>query len=108
MERLMQFDTRVKKKGPRPRLPVNRGLLIGLGVSFIVLSLLILGLSIWESLGLGSRVQVIELPGFHQLDLKSAGLYTGLYQHRGSGPIPVKQLSTMDVRMMSKGSYEEV
>ncbi len=86
----------------------SRGFLIGIGVTSIVASLFVLGLCAYEAFFNGERVKMIELPGFHELKLESAGLYAGVYQHRGTGRMPVKQLTQMDVRVMSKDDYEDV
>jgi len=94
-------------KGGQPKY--LRGSLVGLGVILIVLGSLVLLMSLWEGFGgLRNRFITIELPGFHELDLKDAGLYGGVYQHQRPGPIPAKELTKMDVRIMAKRDYREV
>jgi hypothetical protein len=56
----------------------------------------------------GGNIQMVTLPGFHELKLETPGLYAGIYRHQGRGPIPVKALSQLDVRLMSKNDYQEV
>jgi hypothetical protein len=73
-----------------------------------VTGVLIFGLCLWETFGFGGKFRVIEVPGFHELKLDTPGLYAGIYQHRGTGPIPVKELSAVNVHLMKKESYEEV
>jgi hypothetical protein len=86
----------------------SRGFLIGFGVASIVLSVIVLGACVYEGFFNGERMKMIELPGFHELKLETPGLYAGVYQHMGSGPLPIKELSQMDVRVMSKDTYEDV
>jgi len=92
-----------------PSSKTARGILIGIGITFIVLSVVILATSAWEGFGgLGKKFQIINLPGFHELQLKEAGLYGGVYQHRGTQPMPARQLMNMDVRILSKDTYESI
>ena len=86
----------------------NRGVIIGCGVTSIVAAVVILGLSLWESFGMTGKFHVIEVPGFHELKLETAGVHVGVYQHRGAGPIPAQALSKLDVRVLTKDTYEEV
>ncbi len=103
------WNAELKKiKHPAHPFFMERGFLIGLGIISIVASVLILGFSLYEGLLNGGRIRVLELPGFHELKLDTAGLYAGVYQHRGNGPLPLKELTQMDVRVMSKEDYEEV
>lgn len=104
---MARFETTVKTK-PKKSFQFPRKGLIATGVTMIVISLVILGMSVYEGFFSGGNVRVVELPGFHELHLNNPGLYAGVYQHRGAGPIPAKELSQMDVRVMSKGDYQEV
>src|SRR4051812_34161185 len=103
---------RMREEPAKPKIKIEfhpgRNWIIGAGVASIIVSLVIFGLSLWEGFGGGGKVRLVELPGFHEVELETAGLYAGIYQHRGAGPIPVKELSQMDVRIMSKGDYEEI
>ncbi len=105
------WNTEIKQKNKVPLkglFLLDRRFLIGAGITSIILSFVVLGFSIYEGMLGGGRVRMIDLPGFHELDLDSAGLYAGIYQHRSSAPFPLKELSQMDVRVMSKEDYEEV
>lgn len=82
--------------------------IVGVGTAFIVLAIIMLGLSLWESFGSGAGFRMIRVPGFHELKLDQPGAYIGLYQHRGNTPVPVRELSRLDVRVMSKGDFQEV
>ncbi len=95
---------------PKPALPavLNRGVLMGIGITLIVLSVVTLTLSVWEGFFNNGRIQVVQIPGFNELKLDTPGLYAGLYQHQGASPLPTKMLSQLDVRILSKGEYEEV
>lgn len=105
----MRFDTSVKKKNEQKKIRLGRGVGIGLGVSFIIVSIVILGLSVFEGFGgLSGKFLSMRVPGFQEMDLKSPGLYAGIYQHRSSAPMPSQALSKLEVRVMSKDSYEEV
>ena len=87
----------------------TRPALLASGISLIILSIIVLGFSLWEAFGGSSgRFRVIEVPGFHQLDLKEGGLYAGVYQHRSNQPMPVKALSQIQVRIMYKPTYDEI
>lgn len=99
-----------KKKSPLGENPffLRRGFLIGVGVVSIVASFVVLGFSLYETVMGGGKIRMIQLPGFHELQLETPGLYAGVYQHRGAGPLPIKELAQMDVRVMSKEDYEEV
>jgi hypothetical protein len=85
-----------------------RSLLMSLGIGLIVVSVVVLGLSLWEAFGKGGQISLVKIPGFHELTLEEPGLYAGVYQHRGQGPIPAQQLSQLDVKILSKDDYEEV
>lgn len=87
----------------------KRGPWIVIGSALIVLSLAIAVLTIWEVLGrANTRFHALELPGFHSLELKTPGLYAGVYQHNRPGPIPSADLSRLSVRVMSSDSFQEV
>src|SRR5205814_8806225 len=58
--------------------------------------------------GSGRNVKILEGPGFHDLDLDTPGIYAGIYQHRGNGPMPVEELSKLDVRIISKDSTRDI
>jgi len=77
-------------------------------VALILLACGILGLSAWEAFGGPSKFKILKLPGFHELNLETPGLYAGLYQHQGSGPIPVKELMQMNVQLMAKDNYQQI
>jgi hypothetical protein len=105
----MRFDTSVKKKDDVKKVRFSRGMGIGLGVVFIIVSLISLGLTVYEGFGgLSGKMTMVKVPGFQELDLKTAGLYAGIYQHRSTGPLPAQALSKLEVRVMSKDSYEEI
>ncbi len=88
---------------------VLKQILIGVGVVFIFLSVLILGLGIWEGYSsVRQNVHMITVPGFHSLKLKSAGPYMGIYQHSGRGAVPIKLLTGMEYRLISKDGTREV
>ena len=103
---MVKMDPTFKK--PRTKPTVSRHLVIGIGTAFIVLAIIMLGMALWEGFGSAARFRVIRVPGFHELTLDKAGAYVGLYQHRGTGPLPVQALSKLDVRVMSKGDFQDV
>jgi hypothetical protein len=84
------------------------GFLMSLGIASIAVGVIVLGLSVYEAFLSGGKIRVVDLPGFHELKLDTPGLYAGVYEHRGSGPMPVELLSKLDVRLMSKDDYQEV
>lgn len=96
------------KRGKREGGALSRKLIVGIGAAFLVLGVVTLGLALWEAFGGASKVRVVDVPGFHELKLDEAGAYVGLYQHRGATPIPHRELARLDVRVMSKGDYQEV
>jgi hypothetical protein len=100
------MDPTIKRKRHVPEL--SRGAWIGIGTAAVVLAFVMLGMSLWETFGGAAKMRVIRVPGFHELKLSQSGLYVGVYQHTGQGPIPVNELSRLDVRIMSKDQYEEV
>lgn len=105
------WDSELKKKhkaAVKPPFFFRRGFLIGTGAASIVLAFVVLGISLFEGFFGGGKVRMLQLPGFHEMELDSAGLYAGIYQHRGTNPMPVKELTQMDVRVMAKDDYEEV
>ncbi len=84
-------------------------LLNGIGITLIVLSVVILATALWEGFGgAGRSIQILEVPGYKDLDLDTAGLYAGFYRHQGEGPIPVEELSKLDVRLISKDTYQDI
>ncbi len=88
---------------------MNKRVLVGIGTGLMVLSVLIIGVSLWEGLGgVGRGIKTFSVPGFQELDLDTPGLYAGVYQHQGEGPVPVEALSKLDVRILSKESYQDV
>jgi len=90
---------------PRPK----RGLFIGLGAGLIAISVLILGLAIWDiASSISGQYFALDLPGFQELKLKSPGLYAAVYQHHGNTPIPAEALSKMQVRIFSEETYENI
>lgn len=103
----MKMDPTIKKK-KKEIAPPSRGLLIGLGAAFFVLAAITVGLTVYESFAHNGRFQMIEVPGFHELKLENAGMYAGIYQHNTTGPLPVQELSKLDIHVMSKGDYREV
>ena len=108
---MTKFDTSTKPKSGihlnAPSAKLRPALLMA-GIGFIVLSVIILSLSLYETFLGGGKVKLVELPGFHELKLDAPGLYAGVYQHRRAGPLPLKELTQMDVRIMSKDDYQEV
>ncbi len=79
------------------------------GISCLVFGVIIVGAGAWDTFfRVGRQTQVVEAPGFHVLDLETPGVYAGIYQHRGDGPIPVEALSRLDVRLSAKETYQEV
>src|SRR5438093_1248787 len=103
----MRMRDEIKRK-PHSGVRLSYGVWIGAGVAFLVLAAAMLGLTVYEGFFGGGSIQMVELPGFHELNLTKPGLYAGVYQHRGTGPFPIKALSQLDVRIMSKTTYEEV
>src|ERR1700753_287296 len=101
-------DITVPKKDKPTPFFLRGGFLLGLGISSIVVGVVVACLSVYEAFLSGGNIQMVQLPGFHELKLNEPGLYAGIYQHRGQGPIPVKELSQLDVRLMSKTDYQEV
>jgi hypothetical protein len=87
---------------------LRSGFLIGLGVASILTGVVVSALSVYEIFLNGGDIHTVQLPGFHEVKLNNAGLYAGVYQHRGRGPIPVKELSQLDVRVMSKDDYQDI
>lgn len=88
---------------------ITRPVLLTVGVVFIVLSVVILGVSLWEGfVGSSARVLQITVPGFHQFELKDAGMYGAVYQHRSNGPMPISALSKLDVQILSGETYRPV
>jgi hypothetical protein len=82
---------------------------LGGGIAFVVLAVALLALGLWEGLvGVGASMRRVELPGFHELDLKEPGLYAGLYQHQGPGPLPAAALSKMSIKVFEKDGFREV
>jgi hypothetical protein len=78
-------------------------------IASFVLAVAIATAAVWDGFfKLGQQAQIIEAPGFHVLDLETPGVYAGVYQHRGNGPMPVEDLSRLDVHVMSKETYQEV
>lgn len=103
------WNTELKRpKTEHTPIFLRRGFIMGLGISSIVFSLIVLGMSIFEGVFNSGNVHVLELPGFHELKLDKTGLYAGIYQHRATTPLPIKELTQMDVRVMSKDDYEEI
>jgi hypothetical protein len=81
----------------------------GAGIGFIVLAVVILGLGLWEGfIGAGANLHRLELPGFHELELKEPGLYAGIYQHQGPGPIPAAALAKLSVKVFTKDGFREI
>ena len=103
---MVKMDPSFRK--PRQTPVMNRHVLVAVGASFIALAIIMLGLSLWEAFGGAARFHVIRVPGFHELNLEKPGVYIGLYQHHGSGPLPIQALSHLDVRVMSKNDFKEV
>jgi hypothetical protein len=103
---MVKMDTTIRR--PRRTPPIGRNALVGIGTAFIVLAIVMLGVSLWEGFGSAARFHMIRVPGFHELKLDQPGGYIGLYQHRGTTPLPVRELSRLDVRVMSKGEFQEV
>lgn len=84
-------------------------LLFWLGTASLVLAGAVLTVSLWDAFfRMGSKALVLDVPGFHVLDLDTPGVYAGIYQHRGSGAIPVEQLSQLSIHVISKDTYEEI
>lgn len=103
---MVKMDPTFRK--PRRKPTVSRHAIIGVGTAFVVLAIVMLGMSLWEGYGSAARFRVIRVPGFHELTLDKPGAYVGLYQHRGTAPMPVQALSKLDVRVMSKGDFQEI
>lgn len=97
-----------KKTSDKTPFVLKPAFLLSSGIALIVVSFLVLGFSLYEGFLGGGKIRMIQLPGFHELDLEAPGIYAGVYQHRGSKPFPIKELTQMDVRVMSKDDYEEV
>ncbi len=88
---------------------MNKKMLLGIGTGSIILSLAILSVGLWEGLsGAGQNIKTFEVPGFQELDLESPGLYAGVYQHQGNEVMPAEALSQLDVRIISKDTYQDV
>jgi len=102
----MRMDTTINRKRKVPGM--NRTWLIGIGTGFIVLAIVMLGISLWEGFGGAAKMRVLRVPGFHELKLDQAGLYVGVYQHSGSGAMPARELSRLDVRVTSRDEGEQV
>ncbi|MFN0117448.1 MAG: hypothetical protein ACKVQC_04025 [Elusimicrobiota bacterium] len=101
------MNTEIKSRTPH-RSSIPLGVFIGGGLFCILVALTVLGFSLWESFGGSDKMRLLNLPGFYELDLKRPGLYAGVYQHKGSEPLPINELTKMSVRLMSKDTYEEV
>ena len=102
----MRMDPTIKRR--ETAKPLDRRWVTAGGVAALAVAVVILGLSLWESLGGVGRVRSVTLPGFHRLALREPGLYAGFYQHRGPGAIPAATLSKLNVRILSKDDFEEV
>jgi hypothetical protein len=103
---MVKMDTTIHRKKKVPAFSKNA--IVGVGTAFIVLSIIMLGMSLWEAFGKAAGFRLLRVPGFHELQLDEPGAYIGLYQHRGNGPLPVRELSRLDVRVMSKGDFQEI
>ena len=103
------WNTEIKtnKNHPAPFF-LRLAFLMGMGICSIVVAVLVLGFGLFEGLMGGGKMQVLQLPGFQELKLDTPGLYAGIYRHRGTSPIPIKAITQMDVRVMSKDDYEEI
>jgi hypothetical protein len=89
-------------------IPENK-LLFWLGIGSISLAGVILIVSIWDGFfRLGAKIQVLDVPGFHVLDLDTPGVYAGVYQHTGQAPVPVDFLSKLSVSVVSKDTYQDI
>ena len=88
---------------------MRRRILIGFAIGSFVVALAIVGAGAWEIFGgMGRRMHVVSVPGFHDLDIKAGGLHVGVYQHRGREPLPIAALARLDVRMYARDRFEEV
>ena len=88
---------------------MTRPIIIGSGITLIVLACVIAVMGVVETVGsLRGNFNMVELPGFHEIELKEPGLYGGIYQHRSSGPMPIQALTQLDVRIMDKVTYEQI
>lgn len=103
----MRMDDSIKSRKKNP-VVLHRGILMSAGIGLIVIAVAAAAVSLWEAFGGGGRVQMVEVPGFHELKLDTPGLYAGVYQHRGNRPLPAQALSELDIRIMSKGDYQEI
>lgn len=84
-------------------------LLFWAGTASLVVAGIVLLVSLWDAFfRMGSKAQVLEVPGFHVLDLDTPGVYAGIYQHAGPGAIPIERLSKLSVHVISKDTYEEI
>lgn len=90
-------------------IDINKTIWIVFGTVFILLSFVMLGVGVWEGINsVRKNYFQIQLPGFHELELDSAGLYAGVYQYQGSVPVPRDVLSQLEIRIFSKGDFQEV
>jgi hypothetical protein len=87
----------------------KRGTWITTGIAAIFLGTVLLGLSLYEAFGRNTgKFHQLDIPGFHSLRLETPGLYAGVYQHRGEGPVPAADLARLSVRLMSGGAFQEI
>lgn len=102
----MRMDPTINRKRRVPQM--KRTTWIAFGAASLALAVVMLALSLWEAFGGAAKMRVIPVPGYHELSLDKAGLYVGVYQHAGQGPMPVRELSRLDVRVTSTDRYEDV
>jgi hypothetical protein len=103
---MVKMDPTISRRQRKP--PLSRNAIVGVGTGLIVLSIIVLAMALWEAFGSAANFRALRVPGFHELKLDEPGAYVGLYQHRGNGPIPARELSRLDVRVMSKGDFQEI
>ncbi|MCG3205632.1 MAG: hypothetical protein KCHDKBKB_02354 [Elusimicrobia bacterium] len=100
-------EIKIKNKNSTPFF-LQRGFLMTCGITAIVVSFVVLGVGLYEGLTGGGRMKTLQLPGFQEVQLETPGLYAGVYRHRSTKEIPIKALTQLDVRVLSKEDYEEI
>jgi len=100
------FDTEISR--PK-KVQMSHTILMGTGAGMLALGVAIGALALWEAFGgVSTGVRRVEVPGFQELNLETSGMYAGVYQHQGNGPIPIQALTHLDVHIMSKANYQDV
>jgi hypothetical protein len=96
-----------KSEAAPPPAAFPWGYIFGGGLCLV--GLIVLSVALGTALRSATRgVHMLRAPGVHELELRNAGVYVGLYPHKGEGDLPLLELGALEFGLSDAATGERL